>query len=327
MLKFFNNLFRISLFCILSLIVRESAAEPLRIATGDNPSVEFVNLMAAADAVKERGIEVEVSFLNSEEMATEAILLDLADLAVGTPHQFIQSSGADVRMVVQLSRLRFHPMVNTERYTSWSDLEGAEVYVHGQGSGTEAIMNYFARKNGVTYSKVHYLPGSNVRANAMLQGRVFASIVDTPRMKLLLESGEGKFARLPVGKFNVTDEALFGNLATIQKKQKEIAIFLEEVVKAWRMVNRDAASITANGRAESAISALAEEDQGKVVSYYQTAVSSNAFPNDGGLDSDLGKDLEFFSESGGLSGNADTLKLDEFWYLAPLKQALSQVRN
>ena len=82
-------------------------------------------------------------------------------------------------------QLRFYPVVNGEFYKSWKDLDGADVAVHGRGSGTEAIMLLMAAQNGVKYNSVSYVPGSGVRAGALIQGRIKVSIVDFERKRLL----------------------------------------------------------------------------------------------------------------------------------------------
>ena len=157
----------------------------MRVAFGDVPGGEMVNFMIAVSRAEERGVKVDVSYLQSEDLAAQAIVSGQADIGVGTPYALIQKVKAPIRMFYQLSMLRFYPVVNGEKYQSWKDLDGADVAVHGRGSGTEAIMQLMAKENGVTYNSVSYVPGSGVRAGALLQGRINASIVDYERKRLL----------------------------------------------------------------------------------------------------------------------------------------------
>ena len=46
-------------------------------------------------------------------------------------------------------------------------------------------MKLMAQKNGIKYGNISYVPGSEVRAGALLQGNVKASIVDSTNRKLL----------------------------------------------------------------------------------------------------------------------------------------------
>lgn len=298
-----------------------SHAGELHIVTGDNPGVEFVNFMAAVENARKRGADIRVSYFNSENIAAEAVVAGIADLAIGTPYNFIHKSTEPVRMIAQLSRLRFHPMVNSARYKTWQDLEGAKVFVHGPGSGTEAIMGFMAQKHRITYGGIHYLPGSNVRATAMLQGRINASILDTKWMKLLLRRGGGRFAALPMDNLNITDEALFGKLATIKAKQASVEILLEEIVRAWRMVNANPASVTAGGRARDALEVLSKDEREGVVAYYRNAVDAREFPDNGGMANNFLEDLKFYAAAGSIGGEPEQLVVENFWYLPPLQNA------
>ena len=62
----------------------------------------------------------------------------------------------------------------------------------------------------------------------------------------------------------------------------------------------------------------------EILPYFQEAVQNGVFPNDGGLANATKNDLEFYALSGALTG--DNLKADDFWYLAPLKAALANVK-
>ena len=116
-------------------------------------------------------------------------------------------------MFLQLSTLRFYPAVNAQFYKTWKDLNGQEIAVHSRGSGTEAIMKLMEDHQGIKFSKISYIPGSEVRTGALLQGNVKATIVDSAGRRLLETQAPGKFIILPLEGVNATDEALFANTA------------------------------------------------------------------------------------------------------------------
>ena len=135
--------------------------------------------------------------------------------------------------------------MNTEKYKTWKDLDGADIAVHSRGSGTEAVMNRMAIVNGIKYNSISYVPGSGVRAGAMLKGTLDVTIVDTERKNLLLKKGGGKFAVLPLPEIHATDEALYANIEFLKRESKAVGILLEELVKVWREVNKDPMAIVA----------------------------------------------------------------------------------
>ena len=210
----------------------------MHVAFGDVPGSDMLNFLAAVKRAEKRGVKVRVSYLQSEDIASQAVVSGQADIGVGTPYALIQKVKAPIRMFYQLSALRFFPIVNVTKYKGWKDLDGAPMYVHARGSGTEAIMNLMAKKNGIKYASMSYLPGSAVRAGAMLQGRINATIVDSERRRLLLKKDPNKFMLLPMPEINAGDEALYANINFLKDRSGAIDILLEELLGVWREINK-----------------------------------------------------------------------------------------
>ena len=131
----------LSLFLCLSFSVSATPNQPIRVALDDLPGVDMLGILIAFERAKEKGVDIKLSYLQSEGMAMRSILNRQADIGMGTPYQQIQKNGHPIRMFYQLSKLRFHPMVNSNYFSSWKDLDGIEMYTHGSGSGTEALLN------------------------------------------------------------------------------------------------------------------------------------------------------------------------------------------
>ena len=79
--------------------------------------------------------------------------------------------------------------------------------MQARGSGTEAVMLLMAKNHGITYGNISYVPGSEVRRGALLQGTIKASIVDAANRRALEAKAPGKFIVLPVENLSATDEA------------------------------------------------------------------------------------------------------------------------
>jgi NitT/TauT family transport system substrate-binding protein len=221
------------------------AAGAMHIAFGDIASVETLSFLIAIERAKERGLDVEVTYFKSEDLAAQAVVGGQADVGVGTPYALLQKVKAPIRMFFQLSSLRFFPMVDTEMYQTWEDLDGQEVVVHSRGSGTEAIMTLMAKRHGITYSNMSYVPGSEVRAGAMLQGNIHATIVDAANRRLLQEKGGDRFAVLPMEGVNASDEALYASEDYLKQNAGAVDILVEELLTVWREVNEDPGYVVA----------------------------------------------------------------------------------
>ena len=127
-------------------------------------------------------------------------------------------------------------MVNGEVYKGWEDLDGQEVAVQSRGSGTEALMRLMEKQHGIKFSNISYVPGSEVRAGAMLQGTINASIVDAANFRRLQEEGGGKFVRLPIEGVNATDEALYARADFLESRAADVQVFVEELLRTWKDV-------------------------------------------------------------------------------------------
>ena len=296
----------------------------MHVAFGDIPGADMLNFMIAVKRAEARGVKVKISFLQSEDLASQAIVSGQADIGVGTPYALIQKVKAPIRMFYQLSKLAFFPIVNAEKFKGWKDLDGQPMYTHARGSGTEAIMNLMASKNGIKYSSMSYVPGSAVRAGAMLQGRIHATIVDAERRTLLLKKGKGKFKLLPLPKIDGSDEALYANLDFMKKNEEAINILLEELIGTWRDVQKNPLYVSEARKKYNLLPDMPPSDVEEIDPYYKEAVSTGIFDMNGGGEKAVKGDFEFYGFAGTIKGDISKLKVDDFWYLDPLNKALKK---
>ncbi len=279
--------------------------DPLRVAFGDIASVESLNLLIAMERTNERGVPMEITFFNSEDVATQAVLGGEADIGVGAPYAFIQNSGAPIRMFFRMSTLLFFPVVNSEVYSGWEDLDGQEVTVHSRGSGTEALMRLMEQEHDIEYSNISYVPGSEVRAGAMLQGTINASIVDAANFRLLQEKGGDKFQRLPLDGVNATDEALYASADVLETRADDIQVFVEELLRTWEDINEDPSIVGELREQYDLLPDLPDDVAAEAVPYYEEAVENGIYPTDGGEPQDARDDIAFLSAAGQVEGDPD----------------------
>ncbi len=296
----------------------------IRYALGDVISIDELPLLIAAERSKSRGVDVEITAFKSEELATQAVINGQADVGQGTPYAALQKVTVPIRMFFQLSALQFFPVVNKESYKDWKDLDGQEIAVQGRGSGTEAIMILAAKQHGIKYKNVSYVPGSQVRALALLKGNIRATILDAPNKNMVMKEAPEKFIILPLGNVKASDEALFATREFIDKNQAGIRIFIEELLKVNRAINADPKWVLDERKKLGLLKDLPAKMEDEILPYFQEAVQNGVFPNDGGAENAAKNDLEFYSLSGALKG--ENLKVENFWYFVPLKAALANVK-
>jgi NitT/TauT family transport system substrate-binding protein len=320
----------VNLLILLSLVASlasEAGAQgrtKIRYALGDVVSIDELPLLIAVERAKARGVDVEVTAFKSEEIATQAVINGQADVGQGTPYAAIQKVNVPMRFFYQLSALQFFPVVSKESYKSWKDLDGQEIAVQGRGSGTEAIMLLAAKQHGIKYKNVSYVPGSQVRALALLKGNIKATILDASNKNMVMKEAPDKFIILPLGNVKASDEALFATREFLDKNQAGVRVFLEELVKVNRAINANPKWVLEERKKLGLLKDLPAKMEDEILPFFQEAVQNGVFPNDGGAESAAKNDLEFYSLSGALKG--EDLKVDDFWHLAPLKSALGNVK-
>ena len=275
-------------FCAAAALPGLAHADSMRIAFGDIATVESVHLLAAIERAKEMGVEIEVTYLKSEDIAAQAVVSGQADVGIGGPYALLQKVKAPIRIFLQLSKLQFYPVVNTEFYKEWKDLDGQEIAVHSRGSGTEAIMQLMADKNGIKYSSIAYVPGAEVRTGALLQGNVKATIVDSSGKRVLEDKAPGKFAFLPLGEVAADPKAA----AALREKYKLLPDATPDMV--------------------------ADIDP-----YFAEAAPNS--PLNGGGEDAARDDFDFYTGSGALEGKAADLKVEDFWDLTALNAVLAKI--
>jgi NitT/TauT family transport system substrate-binding protein len=297
------------------------ASDPLRVGLGDIASVESLNLLIAMERAKERGVPMEMTFFNSEDVAVQAVLSGEADIGVGAPYAFMANSKAPIRMFYRMSTLLFFPVVNSEVYSGWQDLDGQEITVHSRGSGTEALMRLMEKIHGITYANVSYVPGSEVRAGAMLQGTINASIVDAANFRLLQEKGGGKFAKLPLDGVNATDEALYARADVLEGRSEDIKVFTEELLRTWNDIAENPGIVEELRVQYNLLPDLPADVIAEAVPYYTEAVANGIYPLNGGQPSDAADDIAFLSAAGQVEMDPASVNPADFWDFTALEAA------
>jgi NitT/TauT family transport system substrate-binding protein len=314
-------------FLVFSLVLftgPAAAQGTIKYALGDVVSIDELPLLVAVERAKKRGVDVQVQAFKSEEIATQAVINGQADIGQGTPYAAVEKVSVPIRFFYQLTSLQFFPIVNREFYKDWKDLDGQEIAVQSRGSGTEAIMNLMAKQHGIKYKNVSYVPGSNVRAIALLKGNIKASILDASNKNFVMKEAPGKFLVLPLGQVKASDEALFARQEFLQKNQAAVAVFVEELIRVNREINKDPASIVAERKKLGLLKDLPAKLEQEILPYFKEGVDNGIFPSDGGGERAAKNDLEFFHLAGALK--SPDLKVESFWTFAPLQAALAKLK-
>jgi NitT/TauT family transport system substrate-binding protein len=157
-----------------------------------------------------------------------------------------------------------------------------------------------------------------------MKGQIKATIVDLSNKNLLMSKAGDRFHVLPSIDDPVTDEALFADQTWLQERKDTVAILMEELVRTRQEMIADPTMMERERKARNLLADLPKEILVEVDPYFKEAVEGGQFDPQGGLHA-ARSDFEFFVGAGQLEGPADKLKVEDYWYLAPLEAALGKV--
>lgn len=299
----------------------------IRVALGDIESVETLNLMIALERVRERGIDVQLIELSSEDLANQAVVSGQADVALGAPYALIQGSEAPLRIFCQLQTLRFFPVVDKAAYPDWQALDGETFTVHSRGSGTEAMARLVEQIEGIQFGKISYVSGSEVRATALLRGNVKATVLDIPNKNFVMDEAPGRFHVLPLPELGASDEVLFGNVEWLKQNSKSVQVLLEELLTVWRSTVDDPSFVVKERKRLGLLPDIPPKLEEEILPYYKQASEEGVFTTDCGGRDAVKADFEFYTTAGQLEGEPGSLAVKDFWYLEPSQRAVGSMEG
>ncbi len=301
-----------------------AADEPVRVALGDVVSVETLPFVIALERAKDRGVDYELTSFAKEELALQAIISGQADIGVGTPYSIIQKSKVPLKNIFQMSRLVFFPVVSN-KYQSWQDLDGEPFTFHARGTGTEAIGNIIAAREGIEFGDRSYVPGSENRIIAMMNGQIEATIVDLANKNKLMEMAGDKFHVLPGVDEPASDELVFASETFIQDNPEKVQIIVEELLRLWQEMAADPTVIETERAERNLLADQPKEILDEVTPFITEATKEGVYAPGGGGEKTAKADFEFYTSAGQLEGDPATLTVEEFWDLGPLEAARKSV--
>src|SRR5690606_27015664 len=104
-----------------------------------------------------------------------------------------------------------------------------------------------------------YVPGSENRIIAMLNGQIKATVVDLANKNLLMSKAPDRFHVLPGVDTPASDELLFARADWLAKNEAKVDIVVEELLKLWREMAKDPSIIETERAKRNLLSDLPKE--------------------------------------------------------------------
>ncbi len=323
--KVFGGIVLLLLICAWLILPNDIRAAEIRIGFGDIASMDTLSDQAAIVRLQQKGIPIKPVYFKSDQISNQAAVSGEIEIGSGTPYGIIQRMNkekkGEVRFFFQRLINQYIPVVRKSKYMTWKDLNGQEMVVHARASGTEAQAKLWEKNYGIKFSQIKYVPGTEVRGNAMLQGTMDASIVGLFTANMLMEKQPGQWIVLPVPEGATgTDDALFARKDWLDKNHDVVKTIIKEFLLIYRQVNTDPSVIGQLRKQYNLLPDLPKEIEAQIPVYWKASSQLQLNPNNGGGEKEAKFDLEFFHTAGQIEGALESLKVEDFWYLKPLKE-------
>jgi ABC-type nitrate/sulfonate/bicarbonate transport system substrate-binding protein len=160
-----------------------AAAEPVELVAVHGSSPDFIALVPNAgwDVCAEQNITVDQQYVEDGSVAIQAIAQGEGQIAtnIGVNVGLLAvDEGAAIVDVMATQRPTW-ALVSRNEIETIEDLAGLTMGVHGETSFTKAIADYYDAQYDLGMTQV-IIPGSEVRAEALANDQIDASVIDLP---------------------------------------------------------------------------------------------------------------------------------------------------
>ena len=301
------------------------AKAPVKITVAHSSSASLGDVveMLAWESLKGKGYEVTPKFLAKPELAVQALTNgDAQFAAISSPTGMAAvQAGAKIKMVLEHKRNEWS-MASRAELTDPKQLDGKRVAIHSEGSITNALVKWTNQKYNIKPT-ILVIPGSDVRAQALLSGQIDASPLE-------IQDALGVQAKAP-GKFHIliaysqlfpglNGTAFWASDDWLAKNPKVVEDLIAANLETRRKAKADPQWLI--GEAKRLFPQLDAKLVETVVKAYLQAdiwdVNGNLTPQTADFS------LKFYSEAGSIKGG-DLLKPELYYDFGPLDAALKRL--
>jgi NitT/TauT family transport system substrate-binding protein len=152
-------------------------------------------------------------------------------------------------------------------------------------------------------------------------------MLDIPNKNYVMSEAPGKFHALPTPETGASDEVLFGNTEWMEQNTESVQVLLEEILTVWQSIVENPEFVQEERERLGLLPDLPAELDKELLPYYEQAAEEGLFTQDCGGEAAAKEDFEFYNAAGQLKGDPADLKVEDFWSLDQLENAVSSVEK
>ena len=291
-------------------------AYPSSADMGDIPS------LIAWEQLKKQGIEVVPTFFPKTDLAVQAVVAGEADIGSAAGIAVIKAveNGLNARIIAEQVRNEWQ-LVAPVSIKDPKQLDGKKVGYHAPITVTEALVKWMANHYKITPNWM-IIPGSDVRAEALMRGQLDATPAEIGDVINILNSKPGQFhVLMSYAKIfpQLIGTMYFSRTDYLQQNGPLVEAVVEALLRAHRMLEEKPALVR-----ESALRLLPETKPELIDAIAKDYRTLRIWDINGGASKDRGNaSIKFFEESGLLKKDAVTFA--QAFDTAPLEKVLKKM--
>jgi NitT/TauT family transport system substrate-binding protein len=324
MLQFVAKVSALLVACILfsSMSAEVQAQKKVKVAYPSSADMGDIPSLVAWEQLKKQGIEVVPQFFPKTDLAVQAVLAGEADIgsAAGIAVVKAVESGMNLRVIAEQVRNEWQ-LVTPVSFKDPKQIDGKRVGYHAPITVTEALVKWMAKHYKITPNWM-IIPGSDVRAEALMRGQLDATPAEIGDVLNILNAKPGQFHVLI--SYAKTFPQLIGSMYFaradyLQKNGAMVESVLEAILRAHRSAEDRPAAVKENALR------LLPETKPELVDAIATAYKElRIWDVNGGAGKDRGEaSIKFFEEAGLLKKGAVTFQ--QSFDTAALERVLKKI--
>jgi ABC-type nitrate/sulfonate/bicarbonate transport system substrate-binding protein len=303
------------------------AAEPVELVAVHGSSPDFIALVPTAgwDACEERGITVQQEYVEDGSIAIQAISQGEGQIAtnIGVNVGLLAvDEGAPIVDVMATQRPTW-ALVSRSEIGSIEELEGLTMGVHGETSFTKAIADYYDEQYDLGMQQL-IIPGSEVRAEALANDQIDASVIDLPDIVSLGATYPDSFTVLDTVGENLPDlieQDIWMNRTWVEENPElaqEVTICLVEGLR--NLIDDPEYAL------EVATELLPDEDPAIFEELIAEYIERDVWDPNGALTEERAQyTVEFFADLGEIDVDPATIDLENYFNFSLLENAVEEL--
>ena len=294
----------------------------IRVVYPSDAGIGDVASLATWDLMKTMGYNVDAKFLAKSELAAQAVVSGDADFGAVPAATGMQAilAGSDLKIILEHKKNEWTLETKAD-ITDVKQLPGKRVAMHSNTGQTTALLTWTEKQYGVTLNK-QIVPGSDVRAQALLNGQIDASPLELQDSMKVEKQAPGKFHGLIFyAKIfpNLNGTSWFVKSDYAAKNPQVVKDFIKANLQVRRHAQQDPAWMVAQAKAK-----FPTMDATDVENITKAYIANQIWDVNGGTSDDVAKfSVQFYLDAAMLKG--DNIKPETFYNPQPLADVLKEI--